>query len=261
MAGLAFTGDMARLQLAFAQSQDMVIRRGIVLAALNLRTGERVLELGCGGGFLAREAATCVGSTGKVCAVDISPDQIAAAQERCAEFDWVECRAADIAAPPYPDADFDVVFAVQSLEYVTDLDGALRQIYRMLHPGGRLVVVATDWASAVWHSENAPRMQRVLTAWAPHVPCTNLPSILTGRLRQAGLRPLRQDAIPIVNTSYNPATFSYWVAQIIRLFVANRQRMTDEDVAAWLDEFAILEKNGAYFFSITPILTEAVKIA
>jgi len=49
MSGLAFTGDMARLQQAISESHDLVVRRGTVVAALNLRTAERVLELGCGG--------------------------------------------------------------------------------------------------------------------------------------------------------------------------------------------------------------------
>jgi arsenite methyltransferase len=84
-----------------------VVRRGIVLAALNLRTGERVLELGCGGGYLAREVAQYVGQEGRVCAIDISPDQIAAAQARCADLSWVECRTGDITAPPYADSEFD----------------------------------------------------------------------------------------------------------------------------------------------------------
>ena len=260
MSGLAFTADVARLQQAIAESHDLVARRGTVVAALNLRTGERVLELGCGGGYFAREAAQCVGPTGKVCAIDISPDQIAAAQDRCAGFDWVECRTADISAPPYGDAEFDVVFAVQALEYLTDLDFALRHIHRMLGQGGRVVIVATDWSSAVWHSEDTPRMRRVLTAWAPHVPCPNLPSILPARLRRAGLQPLRQIAIPILNTSYNPASFSYWVAQVIRPFVVARQGVSDEEATDWFDEFTKLEESGAYFFSITPILTEAVKV-
>jgi ubiquinone/menaquinone biosynthesis C-methylase UbiE len=260
MSGLAFTGDVARLQQAIAESQDLVVRRGAVLAALNLRTGERVLELGCGGGYFVREAAQCVGPTGRICAIDISPDQIGAAQDRCAGLDWVECRTADISAPPYSDAEFDAVFAVQALEYLADLDVALRHIHRMLSEGGRLVVVATDWSSAVWHSEDAPRMRRVLTAWAPHVPCSNLPSILAARLRRVGLQPLRQTAIPILNTSFNPASFSYWVSQFIRPFVVGRGSVTDGDATAWLDEFAKLEESGAYFFSITPILTEAVKV-
>ena len=57
MSTLAFTGDMAQLQQAIAESHDLVIRRSTVLEALNLRTGERVLEVGCGGGYYAREVA------------------------------------------------------------------------------------------------------------------------------------------------------------------------------------------------------------
>jgi ubiquinone/menaquinone biosynthesis C-methylase UbiE len=261
MSTLAFTGEMARLQQAIAESHDLVSRRGTVLDALNLRTGERVLELGCGGGYYAKEAAQFVGSTGQVRAIDISPDQIAAAQARCAGLAWVECRTADIAAPPYGDAEFDAVFAVQVLEYLPDLDAGLRQIYRMLRPGGRLIIVATDWNSAVWHSENEQRMQRVLAAWAPHTPCRDLPSILAARLRRAGIRPLRQTPIPVLNTSYNPASFSYWVARLIRPFVVSRQSVSDEEAAEWFEEFAQLEKSGAYFFCLTPVLAEAVKVA
>jgi ubiquinone/menaquinone biosynthesis C-methylase UbiE len=261
MSALSFTGDMARLQRAIAESHDLVVRRGTVLEALNLRTGERVLEVGSGGGYFTYEAARFVGPPGRVCAIDISPDQTAAAQQRCAQLAWVECRTADIASAPYGDAEFDAAFAVQVLEYMTDLDAALRQIHRMLRPGGRLVIVATDWGSAVWHSENAPRMQRVLTAWAPHTPCRDLPAILAARLRSAGIQPLRQTAIPILNTSYNPASFSYWVAQAIRPFVVSRQTVTDQEAAEWLDELAKLEESGAYFFCLTPVLTEAVKVA
>ena len=151
-----------------------------------------------------------------------------------------------------------MVFAVQALEYLSDLDGTLRHIHRLLRPGGRLIVVATDWSSAVWHSENAPRMQRVLAAWAPHTPCRDLPSLLAAGLRRAGLQPLRQTPIPILNNSYNPARFSYWVAQIIRRFIVSQQSVTEEEAAEWFDEFAKLEESGAYFFCITPVLTEAV---
>ena len=105
-----------------------------------------------------------------------------------------------------------------------------------------------------------PRMQRVLTAWAPHTPCPNLPSIPAARLRWAAIQPLRQTVISILNTSYNPASFSYWVAQAIRPFVVSRHRVTDDEAAEWLDEFARLEESGAYFFCLTPVLTEAVKV-
>jgi len=104
-------------------------------------------------------------------------------------------------------------------------------------------------------------MQRVLTAWAPHTPCQDLPGILAARLRRAGIQPLRQTAIPMLNTSFNPASFSYWVAQVIRPFVVNRQAVTAAEAAEWFDEFPKLEESGAYFFCITPVLTEALKVS
>jgi arsenite methyltransferase len=90
MTNISFGDEMARLQRALAQCHDMVVRRSVVLEALNLRTGEKVLELGCGGGFYAYEAGQFVGSTGHVTAIDISADQIGAARERCVELPWVE---------------------------------------------------------------------------------------------------------------------------------------------------------------------------
>jgi arsenite methyltransferase len=256
----SFSGDLARLQQATAKSHDNIIRRSKVLSALNLRTGKQVLEVGCGGGYYTSQVAGFVGPSGRVCAIDISRDQIAAAQQRCAEFAWVECSNVDIASAPYGDGEFDAALAVQVLEYVADLDAGLSHIHRVLRPGGRLVVVATDWGSAVWHSENPSRMRRILTAWEPHKPWLNLPSILAPRLRRAGLQPLRQVPLPILNTSFNSASASYWVARSIRSTVVGRQKVTEE-AAEWFDEFPKLEGSGAYFFSVTPVLTEAVKVA
>jgi len=261
MSILTFADDMARLQRALAQCHDMVVRRSTVLEAVNLRSGERVLEVGCGGGFYAYEAAQCVGPTGHVCAIDISPEQIAAARARCAEFDWVECQSTDAAALPYGEAEFDAVFAVQVLEYVTDIDSVLLNLSRVLRPGGRLVILATNWSSLVWYSAQPERMHRVLAAFAAHAPYPDLPAVLAARLRSAGMQPLRQIPVPVLNMSYHTNSFSYWLARMICKFVAGRQAVTEEEAAVWLNEFENLEHQGAYFFCSTPILTQAVKVA
>ena len=70
----------------------------------------------------------------------------------------------------------------------------------------------------------------------------------------------RTSAAGLSSRSYNPASFSYWVAQVIRSFVVSRQSVTEEESAGWFDELAKLEENGAYFFCITPVLTEAVRV-
>jgi ubiquinone/menaquinone biosynthesis C-methylase UbiE len=251
---------MARLQRALAQCHDMVVRRTTVLGALSLRSGESVLEVGCGGGFYAYEAAQCVGSTGKVCAVDVSADQVAAAKARCAEFAWVECQVADAIKLPYGDAEFDALYGVQVFEYVAKIDDALREIRRALRPGGRVIILATNWSSVVWHSDQPARMERVLAAFAAHATYADLPAILSAKLRQCGMTSIRQTPVPVLNTSYHPNSFSYWLARVIRPFVLGRQAVTPEEAGAWLREFEELEQKGGYFFSSTPIVTEAMKI-
>lgn len=69
---LRFENDVARMQRALAQCHDLVARRTAVHAALNLRSGERVLELGCGGGDYTYEAAQFVGPAGRLCVFDVS---------------------------------------------------------------------------------------------------------------------------------------------------------------------------------------------
>jgi ubiquinone/menaquinone biosynthesis C-methylase UbiE len=261
MSAMTFSDDMARIQRAVAQCRDLVLRYSQVLEALQLRRGERVLEIGCGGGFLTSEVAKCVGPTGAVRAIDISADQIAAAQNRCAEISWATCEVADALSLPYEDETFDLVYSHQVFEYVTPLATALREVHRVLRPGGRCAIVATDWNTAVWHSAHPDRMQRVLTAWAAHSPTPHLPSILGAQLRQAGLEPLRQIPLPMINRSYHGHSFSYWVARLIQAFVVGRQIITGAEAEAWLQEFDELEQQGAYFFCSMPILTEAVKVA
>jgi ubiquinone/menaquinone biosynthesis C-methylase UbiE len=261
MSTLRFTNEMAHIRRALAQSHDQVLRRSRVLEALQLRTGERVLDVGCGVGLYTAEVAQSVGPTGRVCAIDVSADQIAAAQSRCAQFPWVTCQEANAVALPYEAGAFDVVYGVQVFEYVDPVDTALREVQRVLRPGGRCAILATDWQTAVWHSRHPERMQRILTAWAAHTHTPNLPSILGVQLRQAGLEPLRQMPVPILNRSYHAQSYSYWIARMIQAYVVGRQAVTAAEAEAWLQEFEELEQHGAYFFCAMPILTEAVKVA
>jgi ubiquinone/menaquinone biosynthesis C-methylase UbiE len=92
MPNIVFDDEMGRIQRATAETHDSVVRRNTVMEALNLRTGEKVLELGCGGGSYIVEAAQFVGPAGHVSAIDISADQISVTRERCAGFPWVKCQ-------------------------------------------------------------------------------------------------------------------------------------------------------------------------
>jgi ubiquinone/menaquinone biosynthesis C-methylase UbiE len=105
-----------------------------------LKTGERVLDVGCGTGVVTRLAAEHVGPTGRVAGLDINPGMLAVARSVTAaehDIEWHEASADDI---PCSDSSFDVVLCQLSLQFVPDRSKAVREMHRVLVPGGRLVL-------------------------------------------------------------------------------------------------------------------------
>ena len=126
-----------------------------------------MLDVGCGPGFLAQEMAPLVGPSGHVRGVDISEDLLARATARNNRA-WVSYGSGDAAALAEPDASYDVYVSTQVAEYVPDIGAFAREAHRVLRPGGRGLIVATDWGQVAWYSEDPKRMERVLDAFEAH---------------------------------------------------------------------------------------------
>jgi ubiquinone/menaquinone biosynthesis C-methylase UbiE len=111
---------------------------GLVAAAAP-GPGERVLDVACGTGDVARLAAERVGDTGCVVGLDVSPGMLGAARAAApsAAAEWREGSAADL---PFHDGAFDLVLCQQGLQYFPDRPLALREMHRVLRPGGRLAL-------------------------------------------------------------------------------------------------------------------------
>jgi SAM-dependent methyltransferase len=142
-------------------------------------------------------------------------------------------------------------------EYVQNIPAALGEAFRVLRPGGRLLVLDTDWASIVWHSRDAERMSRVLAAWDEHLVDPYLPRRLTGLLSDAGFSVAHRAAIPLLNAGYDPNSFSAGLIGFVTAFVAGRQGLSESDVRAWAEDLRAL--GADYFFSLNRYLFVAVK--
>ena len=114
----------------------------VLVEVVPAQQGESVLDVATGPGTVAREAARLVGPYGTVVGADISAAMLAVgrdwpAEPGAASIQYVEAPGTQM---PLPDAAFDVAYCQQGLQHMADPDAALREILRLLKPGGRLGV-------------------------------------------------------------------------------------------------------------------------
>lgn len=131
-----------------AEQYERVVARHILapwapslVDAAHLARGERVLDLACGTGVVARIAARRVGSGGRVTGIDLNPGMIGVARSlpapEGAPIEWLEGSALAI---PLPDASVDAVLCQQGLQFFPDKALSLREMRRVLGRGGRLAL-------------------------------------------------------------------------------------------------------------------------
>jgi len=114
------------------------------LAHVAVRPDATILDVGCGGGT-AVEAMAAVAPQGRVCGIDYAAGSVAAARARNARAireGRVEIRTAEVSRLPYEAATFDLVTAFETHYYWPDLPADVREILRVLKPGGELAIVA-----------------------------------------------------------------------------------------------------------------------
>jgi ubiquinone/menaquinone biosynthesis C-methylase UbiE len=261
MTELRYDEAATKRLLAVYVTPDVNIQREQFVRALNPRTGERVLDVGSGPGFLSAAIADATGASGALHGVDVSEPMVEFARSHCADRPWAEFSQADATELPFPDHAFDAAISTQVLEYVGDVDAALAEIHRVVRLHGRVVIVDTDWDSIVWHSPDREWMNRILQAWEQHAADPFLPRSMADKLHRAGFRVESQEIIPLFNPGFDPDTYSNRLIDLIVPFVTGRMGIDADEAEAWAKHLRRTGEQGDYFFSLNRYLFVAKKRA
>ena len=132
-----------------------------VLALVEVKAGERVLDVGCGPGVFAVPLARAVGPSGHVFAVDLREEMVEACRRRVETWGLsnVTVRRSEESSIPLPPSSVDLVFVCHLLHELEDPAALLADVCRVLKPGGRLVAV--EWEKA--EMEAGPPVEHRLT--------------------------------------------------------------------------------------------------
>lgn len=175
-----------------------------------LRPGERVLDLACATGIVARVAARRVGPTGSVTGLDLLAGMLEAARAVSLgvepEIEWVEGNALEM---PLPDGSFDVILCQQGLQFFPDEVAALKECRRVLSPGGRALV--SVWGP-IEHSPAVAALQRALERHAPEVAGFANTSHHLRLLASSGLVRTTRDGTRVIYRLSSPTVLKLWAA-------------------------------------------------
>lgn len=256
MAEEFYDEDMARRQEKLAATPDMAAQRRSILDRLALEAGEHVLDVGSGNGIFAREILNIVGDQGRVCGVDSSAAMIEMASRICPQGRFMDGDATDL---PFEDQSFDAVTASQLLCFVPDNDKAVSEMFRVLRPGGRAVILDSDWDSLVWNCRNLRLMDRAIRMLTGAYADAHVPRTLSRRLIAAGFEITDRRVHAVVNWERDPESYSQQTIGFIKAMTEASPEFAEEDWNIWIADQEAVAESGEYLFSLNRYIFSAAK--
>jgi arsenite methyltransferase len=251
VAQLVFDETLAEQMEVVYRSRDIVRRRRLVYDALAASPGERILDVGCGPGFYVRELLDQVGPEGTVVGVDPSPQMLGVAAHRSEGRPNVAFHEGSATSLPVESGGFDRALCVQVLEYLPDVEPALRELHRVLRRGGRVVLWDVDWATVSWHSSDPARMKRALLAWDEHLAEPSLPRTLAPRMRAVGFEDVTMEAHAFATAEFTADAYGSALLPLIVGYLATVDGFGPDEAEAWAAEQRELAASGDFYFACT----------
>lgn len=221
---------------------DVERPRRDVLDRMNLTTGAKALDVGCGIGGATFGLSAAVGPTGLAAGIDISSALVGVASARAAGRQGIEFKIADVAAIPYPDGFFDAVRSERVFLYLPDRAKAIQEMMRVTRPGGRVVIMDTDVDCTAIHSSNPALGRKMLSLTVASMPNPYSGRELPSLMRRAGLKDVRVDLLAL-QTPYE------FFAQAIPSSLhkaADAGQVAHAEVDEWLLDLAELNERGEF---------------
>ncbi|MCZ6887783.1 MAG: methyltransferase domain-containing protein [Gammaproteobacteria bacterium] len=227
-----------------------------LLAPADILPGHTVLDFGCGPGFMSLALADMVGESGHVHGADINARFVADSTKRAAGRANVEFHHLTGAGVPLPDAHVDRVLCKNVLEYVPNAAATLKELYRVVVPGGKIHATDSDWGFVLVEPWGKEGTERFFTAAAPAFKEPFIGRKLLGLLRGAGCDEVsvRMAAFADQGASGFPSVLTN-----MRSYIAAFDTMPADEADAMITEVERAIEAGTYLFCLPQFLVTGTK--
>lgn len=226
-----------------------------LLAPLDLAPGCRVMDYGCGPGFVSLGMAGLVAPGGNVYGVDINARFVTDATDRAAEVDNVSFHLVQDGQIPLADGAVNRALCKNVLEYVPDLSATLAEFRRVLEPGGRLLAIDSDWGFVIVEPWGRATTERFFNAAAPAFKEPEIGRSLRGHLLDAGF----EDVQVTVRAGVDTEGGSLLVLRNMASYGTQFDLLSKEEADALLAQAESAVEEGRFLFCLPQFLVTATR--
>ena len=252
---MLFNSEGSKLQQRMAASSAGVHRRQEILHSLEVRGGQTILDIGCGGGHLLENLSLAVGESGKVYGLDPSKAQLDAARDRCSSFNNIEFLCHPANKTTLKENVLDLATSTQTLEYIEDVESSLIEIARVLKRQSKFVNVSVLWEHFKFYGPEAHLNELIHDSFRAHCHHQMLPMELKMLLSRVGFGQIKSRGLAFLVTERNensPAKFS---EEVLARFALS-QGVSEDKVQDWRKQLSDAENEGRFGFTSFPVITE-----
>lgn len=219
-------------------------------ALLALKPGLSVLEVGCGLGDDARRMADSVAPNGFVVGADASAKLIGEASRRetsNSPIHWIQSDARQL---PFAPASFDRCRVDRSLQHIAQPGAAIKEMARILKPGGMLLAYDNDWGTFTINGNPEMATQTIEGLWRDSITNRWIGRNLKRLFVEAGLHDINVESSVSVMTEFATADHVYNIGQTVDRAVA-MGLLTPSAAESWLADVKKLDRLGLFLCTLT----------
>jgi SAM-dependent methyltransferase len=235
-------------------------RRGY-FERLRLRPGNAVLDAGSGMGEATRMVAALIQPGGRAVGVDLSADLVGRARDRVEGVPGVEFRVGTLTGLPFDAGTFDAAYSERVFIHLAEPDAAMAELFRVLRPGGRLVVVDADHARSAIDADDLELSELLSAALARGITNPASGRRLRSQMVRAGFSDVTVEPMPRIFTDgadYRATVPRSLPARLDELVAAGQISRARAD--AYLNDQARRETEGRFFVVVMIYLAAATKL-
>tara|TARA_E500000081_G_scaffold37612_1_gene41061 strand:- start:135 stop:905 length:771 start_codon:yes stop_codon:yes gene_type:complete len=251
---MEFQNEIGIIQRKMAASVAGSSRRLEILHVLDIKAGQQVLDIGCGGGHLLEELAKAVGPNGKAIGLDTSQDQLKQANEKCALYDNASTLLGFANKINLEKNSCDAVASAQTFEYIEDVDESIEEVARILKPSSIFANISILWDYYKFYGAEDNLNNLIQDTFKAHCFHQMLPTTLSGRLEKFGFKHIKHKPLPMFITTTDDNSPAKYAAEVMAQF-AIQKGVSKDKVNEWQNQLKLAEDTGNFAYTNLPILT------